>query len=370
MARKAGIEDCHAFTLAQHLISTDRYDSRTQRYRITGERGETLAKTVIVDECSMLIEEMMAALIESLSRVGRLILVGDHRQLPPIGAGRPFVDVVARLTPDGFPADQPHVAPSFAELMIPRRQGAGQRDDLLLASWFGGGETGAGDDQVFEILSGKRKSRTVEFVSWDTPAELEGLLPEVLRWTLEFDPDFEQWQAFGLSLGGNEWNGSVWFSPRREGRDGSGIAAEAWQILSPVRRKPWGVDALNRFVHTQYKGRQVERAHKPGRYRSIPKPKGDQQIIYGDKVINNRNRSVAKGRIRPKQRTRGYLANGPCRPAGIGCGSSVTAKWCGTCCGICGSTPVCAGTHFRTSSRSCFPRVQSPWSSISKWIGS
>ena len=310
VARKAGIENCRAFTLAQHLISTDRYDSRTQRYRMTGERGEILAKTVIVDECSMLTEEMMAALIESLNRVGRLILVGDHRQLPPIGAGRPFVDIVARLTPDGFPADQPHVAPGFAELMIPRRQGAGQRDDLLLASWFGGRETSAGDDQVFEILSGKRRSRTVEFVSWETPDELEGLLPEVLRRTIEFDPAFEEWQAFGLSLGGNEWNDSIWFNPRRGDQDGSGIAAEAWQILSPVRRKPWGVDALNRFVHTRYKGRQIEQAHNPGRYRSIPKPKGNQQIIYGDKVINNRNRAVSTKRMFPKPNGSGYLANG------------------------------------------------------------
>ena len=310
MARKAGIEKCRAFTLAQHLIATDRYDGRTQRYRMTGERGEAVAKTVIVDECSMLTEEMMAALIESLSRVGRLILVGDHRQLPPIGAGRPFVDVVARLTPDDFPADQHHVASGFAELTIPRRQGAGQRDDLLLASWFGGGETSAADDQVFEILSGKRKSETVEFVSWDTPDELEELLPEVLHRTLDFDPDFEEWQAFGVSLGGSEWNGSIWFNAKYADRDGSGIAAEAWQVLSPVRRKPWGVDALNRFVHTRYKGRQIEKAHNPGRYRSIPKPKGDQQIIYGDKVINNRNRTVSRKRMFPRPDGSGYLANG------------------------------------------------------------
>ena len=310
VARKAGIENCRAFTLAQHLVRTERYDGRTQRYRMTGERGEIVAKTVIVDECSMLTEEMMAALIESLSRVGRLILVGDHRQLPPIGAGRPFVDIVARLTPDVFAPDQPHVARGFAELMIPRRQGTGQRDDLLLASWFGGGETSAGDDQVFEILSGKRKSETVEFVSWETPHELEEVLPEVLRSTLDFNPDFEEWQAFGLSLGGSEWNDSIWFNPRRGNRDGSGIAAEAWQVLSPVRRKPWGVDALNRFVHTRYKGRQIEQAHNPGRYRSIPKPKGDQQIIYGDKVINNRNRTVSRKRMFPNRDGRGYLANG------------------------------------------------------------
>ena len=38
----------------------------------------------------MLTEEMLAALIDSLKGVDRFILVGDARQLPPIGAGRPF----------------------------------------------------------------------------------------------------------------------------------------------------------------------------------------------------------------------------------------------------------------------------------------
>lgn len=200
MVRKAGIE-AHdlALTLAQHLNRTGRYDGRTQRYIVTGERGERVARTVIVDECSMLTEEMMAALIESLNKVDRLIFVGDHRQLPPIGAGRPFVDIVARLKHDKlFPTGEPHVAPGFAELTIPRRQGAGERDDLLLASWFGGGETSAGDDQVFEILSGRRKSQTVEFVSWETPEELEKKLPELLARTLEFEPGLEECQAFDL----------------------------------------------------------------------------------------------------------------------------------------------------------------------------
>ncbi|MDZ7790381.1 MAG: AAA family ATPase [Xanthomonadales bacterium] len=58
---------------------------------------EAGAQTVIVDEASMLTEEMLAALIQSLKGVRRLLLIGDHRQLPPIGAGRPFFDIVRRL---------------------------------------------------------------------------------------------------------------------------------------------------------------------------------------------------------------------------------------------------------------------------------
>jgi len=173
VASKSGITNAQAFTLAQFLNSSKRYDGKVQRYKITGESGKKGARTVIVDECSMLTEEMMAALIESLSGVDRLIFVGDYRQLPPIGAGRPFVDIVARLKPEDIETRFPRVGSAYAELTVPRRQGAGERDDLLLASWFGGSATGPGDDQVFEILSGERQSDTVKFVTWKTPDELE-----------------------------------------------------------------------------------------------------------------------------------------------------------------------------------------------------
>ena len=278
---------------------------------MNGEPGTVAEGTVIVDECSMLTEEMLAALIESLRKVDRLILVGDYRQLPPIGAGRPFIDIVSLLQPEAFEEAKPHVARGFAELMIPRRQGTAERDDLLLASWFGGNETSAGDDEVFQILSGKRTSDTVRFESWETPDDLQKLIPEVLRETLGNADGLEDWQALCKWLGGNQDDkGSFWFNNKWGPHEGSGIAAEAWQILSPVRQKPWGVDALNRFIHNHYKARQIEQARNPGQYRSIPSPKGDQQIIYGDKVINNRNWRVSMKRLFPTPNAAGYLANG------------------------------------------------------------
>jgi len=50
---------------------------------------------VIVDESSMLDIELMAALCAAIdTRRTRLILVGDADQLPPVGAGQPFADMV------------------------------------------------------------------------------------------------------------------------------------------------------------------------------------------------------------------------------------------------------------------------------------
>lgn len=311
MAKQAGTTGYQAFTLAQFLNRSGRYDGSTTRYRLTGEPGEKVARTVIVDECSMLTEEMMAALLEALSGVHRLIFVGDHRQLPPIGAGRPFVDIVAHLAPEDRETRFPRVAPGFAELTVPRRQGSNERDDLQLAAWFGGGATAPGDDQVFEILAGRRKSEHIRFIRWETPDELERLLPEALAETLRFDPKHQEWQAFAVSLGAQlDDRGSAWFNVAYGNRPSSGKQAEAWQLLSPVRQKPWGVDTLNRLIHVRYKGQQIEQARKEDKFRSIPRPKGDAQIIYGDKVIHNRNWTVPKTRIYPKPADRGYLANG------------------------------------------------------------
>lgn len=311
VARQAGTGNFQARTLAQHLSKSGRYDGRVQRYLLNDEPPEKVARTVIVDECSMLTEDMLAALLQSLSGVQRLIFVGDPRQLPPIGAGRPFVDIVAHLTPENIEAIFPRVSKGFAELTVPRRQGAGERDDLQLASWFGGGINGPGDDQVFEILAGKRQSETIRFIRWETPDELEKAIPLVLAEHLGFDPALEEHKAFSLATGAVlDDKGNTWFNAKWGDRPSSGKAADGWQILSPVRQQAWGVDPLNRLVHVRYKGQQVDWARRQGFRRSIPMPQGDQQIIYGDKVINNRNWSVPKGRLFPKPEERGYLANG------------------------------------------------------------
>lgn len=314
VSRRAGIGNLTAYTIAQFLSKSKpaRYDGATGRYLLTGEPGDKVARTVIVDECSMLTEEMMAALLEAISGVQRLIFVGDYRQLPPIGAGRPFVDVVSALRPQDIEARFPRVGPGYAELTVPRRQGAGEREDLQLASWFGGGALSPGEDQVFEILAGKRESNTIDFIRWDTPEELEQLLPDALSNALKFDPTRTPGQALALSLGANlDERGYAWFNPKWGDKyPGAGSAAERWQLLSPVRQKPWGVDTLNRTLHVRYRGEDLQKARRAGRFRKVPEPMGDDQIIYGDKVINNRNASIWKGRIYPEPASSGYLANG------------------------------------------------------------
>ena len=129
-ARALGLK---GYTIAQFL-SPHRYNSATGRYRFSDVPAEAGARTVIIDEASMLTEEMLAALIQALKGVHWLILIGDPRQLPPIGAGRPFVDIVKYLAPEGVTERFPRVGSGYAELTIRHRQQGEHREDLQFAA--------------------------------------------------------------------------------------------------------------------------------------------------------------------------------------------------------------------------------------------
>jgi exodeoxyribonuclease V alpha subunit len=60
-----------------------------------GDSNETLAaKVIIVDECSMLTMDLCLHIVTSVEDGARLILIGDFNQLPPIGLGQPYRDLI------------------------------------------------------------------------------------------------------------------------------------------------------------------------------------------------------------------------------------------------------------------------------------
>ena len=88
-----------AMTVAQFLYQLGRYDGPRQRPLFEGNEQYRKERTVVIDECSMLTLDDLAAVLFALdlAHVERLILVGDPNQLPPIGVGRPFADLVEHL---------------------------------------------------------------------------------------------------------------------------------------------------------------------------------------------------------------------------------------------------------------------------------
>lgn len=286
-------------TIAQFL-SPDRYDGETGRYRLRPEPGSFVAETVIVDEASMLTEEMLASLLDALKGHKRLILIGDPRQLPPIGSGRPFADIVSHLAPDDVETLFPRIGTGYAELTIPRRQGSTKRDDLRLAQWFGGRPLDPAADDVFVQIAQGTGTGHVLFERWDTPDQLRQKLLAVLVRELGLS-DSDDVKKFEESLGGTRAGDYIYFNR------GNAKAVEAWQILSPVRGMPHGVTALNRFVHHHFRQATIDFGRR-SRYRKIPRPMGPEEIVYGDKVICVRNH--VRRKVWPEDDAANYIANG------------------------------------------------------------
>lgn len=307
------------YTIAQFL-SPHRYDGSTGRYRLSEQPTEASAHTVIIDEASMLTEEMLAALIQALRGVHRLLLIGDPRQLPPIGAGRPFVDIVKRLAPEGVTERFPRVGAGYAELTIRRRQAGEDREDLQLAEWFSGSPIAPGEDDVFDRVLRTGHSSHVRFVQWDTADEVRARILDVLVEELRradgsralSGPD--DVAGFDATLGGEPWNDMRFFNPRRGDKTGAAETAEGWQILSPVRSAAHGVLDLNRLIHKQFRQPLIDASRKEGWQRKFPKPMGSEEIVYGDKVINlvNTNPALPWNRHRKvyPEKDDAYIANG------------------------------------------------------------
>ena len=148
-----------AYNVAQFLTRSGRFDWGEMRFMLSDKQYTDLPETVIIDEASMLTEEMFGALLQAIGTVKRIILVGDPNQLPPIGSGKPFVDLVNLLRenlPDRSPVDQPRVGPCYGELRINRRQ---QKEDVRLdvslsRCFTRTEELDDDDDLIAEIIQG------------------------------------------------------------------------------------------------------------------------------------------------------------------------------------------------------------------------
>jgi len=286
-------------TIAQFLSGYDRYNGDIQQYVFSNQHCEGLYETVILDEASMLTEEMLATTLECLEGVKRFILVGDHRQLPPIGAGRPFVDIIHHLKPDGIDTAFPRVGKGYAELTIKRRQGGSKREDLQLAEWFSGEALEPGADSIINQILTKPNSKYLRVEHWENEDAFNTIFEKVLVEELDLK-SIEDVKTFNESLGSGDGR---YFNFKEAAKK-----AEAWQILSPIREKVFGVRAINRKIHKLFREDKVEYAR--GKYGKIPSPIGLEEIVYGDKVINLFNSRKNQKDVWPNEDALNYIANG------------------------------------------------------------
>lgn len=298
--------------VAQFLSKSGRFDYDNMRYALS-EKMVEVPETVIIDEASMLTLEMFGALIQAISTAKRIIIVGDPNQLPPIGAGKPFVDLVDLLEEKNSNNKEKYPN-NHKKLNINRRQkGKDNMLDVEFANIFVN-EAKIRDGIISDIIH--EKQDRIKFERWDSKEELEAKIFEVLVRELELN-DENDIENFNKSLGAEiNDKGYAIFNL------GVGKNAENWQILSPVKNMPQGVRSINRIIHEKYKDFQINNEKEYG-IRAKFKNFGPEKIVYGDKVINVINTKRNGKDHENNNNEKMYVANGEIGITGIRYGKEV-----------------------------------------------
>lgn len=275
----------HQFLLRQGWLMPDVFALKT-----ASTEKPFPATTVVIDECSMIPTDLFGTLLRALDMgsVTRLILVGDPNQLPPIGPGRPFVDVIEWLR-----EEQPEcIAPLSVCMRTDEEEGKPAEDSaaLALASGYCASAVSPGDDEILACVARGESRGDLRVVFWqDHDDLLKKLRLEMASAVAIGEGDYS---SFNRSLGidRKEWTRS-----------------EAWQILAPTRAQHFGTDELNRLIQREFKGGLLRKAQD--RFSKMPRPFGDYEIVWTDKVIQVRNRSK-DGWAYPRGKGFDYVANG------------------------------------------------------------
>ncbi len=192
---------------------------------------------VFVDESSMIDVELGAALLDAVQAPTRLVLIGDAAQLPPVGPGRPFADLiesghvpVAHLTTLHRAAAESWVCSQAPKVLRGELPDLRERDDFL-------------------FLEHDVRDRSVD-------ALIETALDGLARTR--------------------------------------GVVREEAQILVPQNVGPAGAEVINRRMQAALNPPGDQRAWKVG------KKQNAREIREGDRVIQTRNdylRDVMNGEI-------------------------------------------------------------------------
>jgi ATP-dependent exoDNAse (exonuclease V) alpha subunit len=291
-------------TVAQFLYHRHRYDALRQRPLFAGDAPYAKEKTIVIDECSMLtMDDLYAVLLAlDLAHVQRIVLVGDPNQLPPIGMGRPYADFVAFLDTAAELARAE--AKALARLTVEVRASAGAPSDALrLASWFTREPQPVDADRILSDLEGGKAFNDLEVHYWKTPKELHEKLSALFKTQFGL-ADENDVKGFNETLG---LTPEGWLSFDKH------HAAEAFQVLCPIRKHAHGVFELNRWIQGRFRAKQLQSSRQHWGL-SL----GDEEIVWGDKVILTRNGKRDGWHNRDGKKVEEYLANGEIGIAGQG----------------------------------------------------
>ena len=266
--------------------------SRSDRYQATDN--------IVIDEMSMVDLPHLALLFRALEihqpgSIKRVILVGDENQLPSIGCGRPFHDIIAYLREDASCEQR-----NLVRLTANCRQ---QRDETVLnAAHLFAGKNRYHTDLYERLLAGGEISPFLNVGYWNDAAELQEQVEEfigaVLNEAVDEQADgLSTEQRFNMLLGLYD-NG---FVPKADAA--KSLTLDRAQLLTPYRAGPSGSLGLSQFVRNRYR----EDAWSDQAYQ-------DSVFAHSDKIIRlwnyyTYNRQEKRPELRLSNGSIGVLCN-------------------------------------------------------------
>ena len=274
-------------TIAGFTSRNDRYDDNYGDFILYEycKKGTIKAKTLIIDECSMLTEDSLAAVFEiARSSVDRIILVGDDSQLPPIGRGKPFYDIINYLKENNNDY--------LVTLTNNHRQEDGSisiefamnfRNDIY--------EKNDSNDNINNI-----KKDDLKFIKWTSNADRNSsvdLIESIKEAMSKPEIGIIDKNSYLENIGGGKsYNGIYLFDFFT-----NNFNVENWQILTPLKQNTLaGSITINSHIHDFLFNNEIYRDYYKRVYcdtysylqktNAYPSPCGAEKIVYGSKVIN------------------------------------------------------------------------------------
>jgi hypothetical protein len=276
----------HSFLMRQGWINFTNFTLREKG------NGKKQVSTVIVDECSMIDTYLFYTMIKALdmNNIERLVLVGDYNQLPPIGPGKVFYDLIQYLRGDTKRQDR-----HLAELQFNHRQALGSKSSRL-AEHYARIASKPDEDVFSEISSGDYDMQNLNNTSdlvieyWHDEEELINKLPGVLDYAVSRINDRVKGRTPAERYDGVH---GIPFAPRKN--------IEAIHIISPYRHAPSGVDNINMRIQRILRGSDLV-----DRY-------GKDRFVFCDKVLQTKNFSYSAYDHQNKKKIKDentYIPNG------------------------------------------------------------
>jgi hypothetical protein len=198
---------------------------RDQRY------SPCLYSNIIIDEMSMVDTEKLCDLFKIIDfdRVDRLIMVGDPHQLPPIGAGKPFFDIIRFLRENETTKDN----------IIDLETNCRQKKDIGIVdfAFVFTGKSANSEKIISDALMDKSNDLfSVDY--WRTSEELHSLLESSFKAAFNMTDD----RAFG----------SVYRKAIKLNADDPDCAnVDAFQVITPYNGGFYGAESINHFFHSR-----------------------------------------------------------------------------------------------------------------------